>query len=209
LFRPPGSKAFFQWKNRTCMPQCVDNDVYSLSSGDNGKLFAGTSHGIFWADEFDTGQWYEIHPQLKTWPVRHQWVTYDSVMRQREIFASTDSGVYLLSPRVNQGRWTLSLNVKAFGVASLTANTPNAWFAATSDGVWKYEQSTALIRKKDIHAVSSSRTAFMNAYTLDGRRITSTARLKSIPGVYVTLQQTGQGSHGKVVFRLTKRQSVR
>jgi hypothetical protein len=184
------------WENITCMyGQCVNNDVYALTGGNTsgyeGKLFAGTSRGIFWAQEFDTGQWYEMSPQLKTWPARHLYITFDSMNYKRDIFASTDSGVYVLSPKFNPGQWTLSLNVKAFGVTSLPTTSQDVWFAATSDGVWKYEPTT-MIRNRNENGVSSSRHASIAAYSIDGRRIASSTQLKRVTGVYITLQQTGK-----------------
>ncbi len=194
------------WNNVTCVVnQCVHNDVYSLSGDYNGRLYAGTSRGIFWAIEFDTGQWYEVSPQLTTVAIRHQWITYDSVSRQREIFASTDSGVYLLSSRSNPQAWTLSLKIKAFGVWSSTTNTPQAWFAATSDGVWKYEQQTTALRSSNVHSELSFHCGMSEAYSIDGRLLPSQTRLNRISGVYILRQQRVKGSPAELTIRFNKR----
>jgi hypothetical protein len=107
------------------------------------RLAAGTTTGVFWVDDFDTGSWHASNPQLKTAPARNLYVSYHSRSTIADIFASTDSGVCILSALVKNGEWVLSYQGKANAVISLTSMDPKEWFAATSDGIYKFTLDNA------------------------------------------------------------------
>jgi hypothetical protein len=175
----------------TCVNNhCVDSNVYSLTFGFQ-QVYAGTSRGVFnYSTVEEMGIWYEMTPQLASPPVRHICVTNDSVSHIREIYASTDSGVYVLSPRINAGQWTLSLKVKESAVASPTPDNATVVYAATADGVWKYEPTAGIGagRASKIPAHRAEVTAF---FSINGKKNALPARSKRLTGVYIALQQTG------------------
>jgi hypothetical protein len=86
--------------------------VYSPIWAMPQRLAAGTNTGIFWVDDFDTGSWHGVDPQLKIAPARHLFVSYHSKSTIADIFASTDSGVCILSDLIKNGEWVLSLQGK-------------------------------------------------------------------------------------------------
>jgi hypothetical protein len=180
-----------RWIDWTCVnSHCVDSDVYSLTFGFQ-QLYAGTSRGVFnYSTANEIGIWYEMTPQLASPPARHICVTSDSITHAREIYASTDSGVYALSPRVNANQWTLSLKVKAFAVASLAPDNSNAVYAATADGVWKYESTTGIGAGRAAK-IPTHRAAVTGVYSINGRKMASEIRSMRMTGVFIILQQTG------------------
>jgi hypothetical protein len=179
-----------QWFSITCVNnRCVDSNVYSLTFSDFGLLFAGTSRGVYrYSTNVEMGVWYEMSPQLASPPVHHVLETYDSVSHAQEMYASTDSGVYILSPRINPNQWTLSLKVKAFGVVSPSPKKSNAVYAATADGVWKYEPTTGVGVVK-VEKIPLSRNSVMGVYSLNGRKIASKVQLRRMTGIFITQQQ--------------------
>jgi hypothetical protein len=190
-----------RWQNMTCVyGRCVDSTVFSLTACD-GKVFAGTSRGIFWAAEFDTGTWYPMTPQLVAPPVRHICVTYDSISDARKVFASTDSGVYVSS---NSNQWSLSLKVKTSGVVWPQKNYSTVIYAATADGLWKYEPATG-VGEKTVRRMPFSGTRETGSYTIDGRRIPPIARGNRLPGVYLQVRRDANSPRGALSVHCTMR----
>jgi hypothetical protein len=185
-----------QWNNMTCVvSQCVDSNVYSLTLGDSGKLFAGTSRGIFWASEFDTGTWYALSPQLTAAPVNHVCVTYDSSINAREIYASTDSGAYILSPRINASQWERFISLKVYSMVSLTPKNSRIVYAATQTGLWKYNTTTG-VHMRTTKKMPIFYTTVTDVYSVNGRKISSKTRLKHLSGgVYITAQRGTKGTY--------------
>jgi hypothetical protein len=190
-----GGEKGLQWENRTCIyGPCVDSNVYSLTTGDFETIFAGTSRGIFWSVEFDTGTWHPLSPQVPVTPVRYVCVTRDSSINVREIYASTDSGIYILSPRLNAGKWQLSTRLKSCGIVSLNPSNSNTVYAATENGLWKYV-SNASVPTRRISPVPVFREESTEMFTIDGKRILIPSKTKQLKGVYVITQG------GKLVSR--------
>jgi hypothetical protein len=183
-----GGEKGLQWENRTCIyGPCVDSNIYSLTTGDLRTLFAGTSRGIFWSVEFDTGTWHPLSPQVPVTPVRHVCVTRDSSIKAREIYASTDSGIYILSPRLNAGKWQLSPRLKSYGIVSLNPSNSNTVYAATENGLWKYV-SNASVPIRKVLPVPVFRRETTEMYTINGKRISSNSKTRQLNGVYVMVQ---------------------
>jgi hypothetical protein len=158
------------------------------------RLVAGTGTGIFWVDNFDTGSWHAVDPQLKTAPARHLFVSYHSKSTIADMFASTDSGVCILSALVKNGEWVLSYQGKANAVISLTAMDPKEWFAATSDGVYRFTLDNAGVfpgnvssQIKKYHAGGRSMVC-----SIDGRIIGAYDKSMGLPhGIYLVKQGPG------------------
>jgi hypothetical protein len=173
------------WKDVSYLPgQSTPRiaDVFSLAAyapvwNRPVRLAAGTQTGIFWAEDFDTGSWHEMEQQNKIAPAKHLYVSYHSKSTIADIFASTDSGVCILSALVKDGEWVLSLKGKANGVASLFSMDPKEWFAAMGDGVYRFtleEVKTAPAASHSIH--TSNMTQAGAVYSLDGRAVTGKCR---------------------------------
>ncbi len=183
-----GDKAL-QWENRTCMyGPCVDSNIYSLTSGDFGLLFAGTSRGIFWSVEFDTGTWHPLSPQVPVTPVYNVCVTRDSSINGREIYAATDSGIYILSPRVNASQWFLSTRLKSSGIVTLNPSNSNTVYAATETGLWKYVSNGSVPVKKVSSVPFALRKDVTEMYSIDGRRISLNNKSRQYSGVYIVVK---------------------
>jgi hypothetical protein len=105
------------------------------------RLVAGTASGIQWVDDIDTGTWSPLESQLTMAPARHLYVTTYSKSTIAMLFASTDSGVFILDR--STGQWQWSLEKRAYGVTSFVTSDPSEWFAAVEDGVYRYDESTA------------------------------------------------------------------
>jgi hypothetical protein len=182
-----GRQPQYNWINSTCIfSYCVDNNVYSLTTDNSGRLYAGTSKGIFCLNEIDTGKWYPITPQLTGTVVRHVCVNYDSSIHSNQIFASTDSGIYILSPRLNPNKWVCTTRLKSYGIASPTPNNSKVFYAATETGLWKWDFNSTQV-KKTIPTRTSSKL-ITSMYTINGRKIIPNNSFRNHPGVYISVQ---------------------
>jgi hypothetical protein len=158
------------------------------------RLAAGTTTGVFWVDDFDTGSWHACNPQLKTAPARHLYVSYHTRSEIADVFASTDSGVCILSPLVKNGEWVLSYAGKANAVISLVAMDPKEWFAATSDGVYRFTLDNAGVFPGTLSAQTKKyRTGGRSMVCLfNGRIIGTYDKSMVLPhGVYLVKQGSG------------------
>lgn len=200
-----GSSNAHSWTNSTCIiNQCVDSNVFSLTSDYSGKLYAGTSRGIFCASDFDTGQWFPLSPQLNAAPVHHICVTFDSSINAREIFASTDSGIYILSPRLNPNKWVNTTSLKSYGIVSLNPGNSKAVYAGTRTGLWKYmPDSGTNVRRKTPHPVFPQKVMTVR-YTIDGRRFFPGGNCNNRTGVLINVQYDERGIHRTSTINLKK-----
>ncbi len=103
------------------------------------SYICGTEEGIYFRGETDTS-WSSFDPAgINKYKINDLHVTFYSKSTISEIFACTDSGVYLLSERLTgSSDWQLSLEKKAFCTKSYTINDPLEWFAGASDGLYKF-----------------------------------------------------------------------
>jgi hypothetical protein len=120
------------------------------------RLIAGTAGGILWVDNLDTGTWSPLDSQLTKAPARHLYVTTYSKSNIAMLFASTDSGIFILRRGSPSGQWQWTLQKRAYAVTSFGINDPAEWFAAVEDGVYRYDMNTSTTpRGEKSNAISS------------------------------------------------------
>jgi len=108
------------------------------------RLIAGTSSGIQWVDDLDTGTWRPLESPLTIAPARDIYVTTYSKSNIAMLFASTDSGIFTSAPKTQSSQWQQTLKKHAYGVTSFVTSDPSEWFAAVEDGVYRYDESTPI-----------------------------------------------------------------
>ena len=107
------------------------------------RLIAGTAGGVQWIDNLDTGTWSPLDSQLTKASARHLYVTTYSKSNIAMLFASTDSGIFILRRGSPSGQWQCTLQKRAYAVTSFGINDPAEWFAAVEDGVYRYDMTTS------------------------------------------------------------------
>jgi hypothetical protein len=153
------------------------------------RLAAGTSSGVFYATDFVTDIWHPCNPQLSIAPAKHLYVTYHTRSTIADIFASTDSGVCILSALVKNGEWILSRPDKANAVISLTTMDTKEWFAATSDGIYRFT-----LGNSGAHAsISGKVSAHGNCTYMNGQPL-CTGLLVPVAGCTVTVRGKAPGT---------------
>lgn len=193
-----GSKNASDWTNATCINSCahnpcVNNNVYCLATGLKGELYAGTSNGIYRLNDLDTGCWHEISPQLADGPINHLCVTYDSSINASVLFASTPGGIHILSPRIDPDNWSLSTSMKANGIVSLKPANSGVVYAATQDGLWKYEPPTSVHNRLPSKPPVPSGIP-IEFYSIDGRLLRSAPGSgNKRTGVFISVQRDENG----------------
>jgi hypothetical protein len=158
------------------------------------RLAAGTSSGVFYATDFVADIWHPCDPQLNLAPAKHLYVSYHTRSEIADVFASTDSGVCILSPLVKNGEWVLSYAGKANAVISLVAMDPKEWFAATSDGVYRFTLDNAGVFPVTLSAQTKKyRTGGRSMVCSFNGRIIGTYDKSMVlpPGVYLVKQGSG------------------
>lgn len=188
------------WKGISSVPGFSNPSVISLTTYSPTylnpiRLLAGTSGtgGLFWTDDLDTGTWHELDPQLKNVQTRNLYVSYHTRSLIADIFAPTDSGVYILSDLVKPGEWVLSLGGTACGVTSFDSVDPKEWFAAMTDGVYRFTIDPASVFPGISNAVNAPPQVHSEMfYTLDGKKI----HHPSGSGVY--LLRNGQNGFSRI-----------
>ncbi|HEX2957914.1 MAG TPA: hypothetical protein VHO70_13860 [Chitinispirillaceae bacterium] len=135
-----------------------------------------------------------LSPQIPVSPVRHVCVTWDSSINAREIYASTDSGIYIFSPRVNSGKWQATTRLKSYGIVSFNPSNTKTVYAATETGLWKYVSSGSVsVRKVTPVPVFKKETSVL--YTIDGKKLSVKSTTIRYNGVYITVQSGVSKSH--------------
>jgi hypothetical protein len=183
------------------------SSVFSLASyspmySQPARLLAGTSGGLLWIDDIDSGTWVYLGQQLQTAPVRNLYVTCHTRSLIADIFASTDSGVYILSDLVKPGEWVLSLRGKASGVTSFASIDPKEWFAAMEDGVYRFTIDNTPAHNEQLWYSSkdpgkvNTKGRFIT-YTIDGKKM---CRNPEYPGVYLLYDTGSRSARRKIVW---------
>jgi hypothetical protein len=191
------------WKSISSVPGFSNASVISLTTYSPTyqnpiRLLAGTSGtgGLFWTDDLDTGTWHGLEPLLKNAQARNLYITYHTRSLIADIFASTDSGVFILSDLVKPGEWVLSLKGNAAGVTSFGSIDTKEWFAAMTDGVYRF----TLDGVATLPQVAHSTRALVGAqngilYSLDGRVLAS----KRHSGI--AIYKEGQAGATKIILQ--------
>ncbi|MBN1577241.1 MAG: hypothetical protein JW913_11850 [Chitinispirillaceae bacterium] len=183
-----GSKNGRVWPDNQCIQGCTcsEGDVYSLAADTFITIYAGTSKGVFHGVDFDTGCWHSRTPQLEM-PIRDMCLErMNTSGMPPDIYAATDSGVYLKSLQTSaSGAWNRRFNMKTFAVEVMNVSGEYIIYAATVDGVWKYDKSTPVVRLRNMvkPQPAAGRTVM---YSLDGRVLSQNVR-KRYRGVYITI----------------------
>ncbi|MBN1757733.1 MAG: hypothetical protein JW863_05420 [Chitinispirillaceae bacterium] len=182
-----GSKNGREWKGNNCIPGCTcsEGDVYSLAADTFITIYAGTSKGVFHGVDFDTGCWHERTPQLEM-PIRDMCLArMNTSGMPPDIYAATDSGVYLKSVQTTaSGAWNRLFTMKTFAVEIMNVSDEYIIYAATADGVWKYDKSTPVVRMKNM-GIPQPAAERIVMYSLDGRVLQQNVR-RRYRGVYFT-----------------------
>lgn len=188
------------WSNISCIAgcTCIKRAVRSLVADSLGTLYAGTFEGVFYGSDFDTGCWHSIMPQL---PLSiNEIKTFGKIIPGLpvDLYATTDSGLYKRSVRTtSSGAWQKIFDKKTFSVLITGGFEQPVIYAATDDGVWKYDHSTEIARgQKRASArppVASVRT-ITTIYTIDGKRISSRVTHAKPMGVYIKADHDRSGA---------------
>ncbi len=182
-----GSYDARSWTDGSCIEECtcIDADVYSLAADNQITVYAGTSGGVFHAIDFDTGCWHSRSPQLEM-PIRDMCLArMNSSGMPPDIYAATDSGVYLKSIQTTaSGAWNRLLDMKTFAVEVMEVSGEYIIYAGTIDGLWKYSKSTPVtgMRNRKLPQPAAAAAKFM--YSIDGRVVPQGSR-RGIRGVYL------------------------
>ncbi|NLW32073.1 MAG: hypothetical protein GXY77_11530 [Fibrobacter sp.] len=190
-----GSVDAGSWTGSTCRAECtcINGSVYSFVADTQITIYAGTSKGVVHGVEFETSCWGVYPPQLEM-PIRDMCLArMNSSGMPPDVYAATDSGVYLKSIQTTaSGAWNRLFSMKTFAVEVIEENGDPVIYAGTADGLWKYTRSTSVAGR---HGVGPNKYAAERTirYSLDGRVIPpkSAGRYR---GVYIAQVTTGSGS---------------
>ncbi|MCW8965672.1 MAG: hypothetical protein OQK82_03160, partial [Candidatus Pacearchaeota archaeon] len=199
-----GSQDGHEWVDNQCIQGCTcsDGDVYSLAADSLITIFAGTSKGVFHGVDFDTGCWHSRTPQLEM-PIRDMCLArMNTTGMPPDIYAATDSGVYLKSLQTSAtGAWGRLFDLKTFAVEVMEVAGEHIVYAATVDGLWKYDKSTPVLRmrNRDIPQSAAEKSVM---YSIDGRVLTQNTR-KRYRGVFIIV--SGNRIHSSIAGIHNKR----
>lgn len=157
--------------------------AYSERWNDVEMLVAGAATGVFFVVEIDTGIWHPMEPQLKGVGVNHLDVTFRSRSLLSDLFASTDSGLYVLSTGSASGAWERVARDACYGVASWYTTDPRIWFVATGNGVYRYDVLTTVGLPRAQTKAQRHATG-VRAFGIDGRLApgTGSCGVRLVPG---------------------------
>lgn len=185
-----GSKNGRVWTDNQCIEgcSCSEGDVYSLTADTLMTIYAGTSKGVFHGVDFDTGCWHSHPPQLEM-PIHDMCLQRANTSGMPpDIYVATDSGVYLKSLQTTaSGAWNRLFTMKTFAVEVLNVADEYIIYAATADGVWKYDKSTPVVKMRNV-VIPPAVAASTVMYSLDGRVLLQNAA-KGYRGVCITLSE--------------------
>ncbi len=205
-----GSYDARSWTDGTCITECtcIDGAVHSLATDSLITIYAGTSEGVFRGVDFDTGCWHSRIPQLEM-PIRDITLArINSTGMPPDVYAATDSGVYLQSLQTTaSGAWNRLFTMKTFAVEVIDLSGNYVIYAGTVDGLWKYDRSTVVAGRRN-RVLEQPAAGQPVLYSLDGRVVprnnrneyhgvyimTDGSRMRGVSGVQCVLwQQSGAG----------------
>jgi len=188
------------WNNISCIAgcTCIDAIVNSLAADSLGKLYAGTSEGVFYAEDLDTGCWHDFVPQLGLSINEIKASGGKTPFPSTDLYAATDSGLYKWSQRTSSfSLWEKILDKKTSSVVVTGDIATPVIYAATDDGVWKFDNTTAIAR--DAHSAgamprAASVKTISTLYTIDGKRVSGHGPYRRKPmGVYIRVDHDPSG----------------
>jgi hypothetical protein len=149
--------------------QVFDLVVYRTRYDAQQRLLAVTGDGLKYVEgDLDTGYWHVLDPQLNVMTPKSIHVSYFSRSLISEFWAAGDSGIYVLSSRINTVDWARLYDKKTNCVIDNAAVDPEIWFAGTADGVWEFGGSTGILGIK--HPRSRGIAGVHGYFSIDGRR---------------------------------------
>jgi hypothetical protein len=149
--------------------QVFDLIGYRARFGAQQRLLAVTGDGLKYVEgDLDTGYWHVLDTQLNAMTPKSIHVSYFTRSLISEFWAAGDSGVYVLSSRINTVGWARLYDKKTNCVIDNAAVDPKTWFAGTADGVWEYGGSTGILAIQ--HPRSRSKAGLHGCFSIDGRR---------------------------------------
>ena len=191
------------WSNISCIAgcTCIDNAVRSLVADSSGRLYANTSEGVFYGDDFDTGCWHDFVPQLEL-PINELKASGGKTsFPSTDLYAATDSGLYKWSQRASSfSLWEKIFDKKTFSVVITGDLQQPRIYAATDDGLWTYDYAMAIDHDQKRAAVrpdAASLRTITTLYTIDGKRISSHGRhlhVRKPMGVYIRVDHDRSGA---------------
>jgi ligand-binding sensor domain-containing protein len=162
--------------------------VYSFAADSQMTIYAGTSKGVFYGVDFDTGCWHSRSPQLEM-PIRDICLArMNSSGMPPDVYAATDSGVYHKSIQTTaSGVWNRLFTLKTFAVEVIDVSDDHVIYAGTVDGLWKYERSTPVTGRR-IRLLPQPAAGRGVMYSLDGRVVPQNNG-NEYRGVYITVEK--------------------
>jgi ligand-binding sensor domain-containing protein len=167
-----------KWHDVSVLPpaqavgQVFDLAAYRTRFDARQRLLAATNDGLkFVEGDLDTGCWYPLDPQLKAMTPKSVHVSYFSRSFISEFWVAGDSGVYVLSGRINTVDWARLYDKKSNCVIDDAAVDPQRWFAGTIDGIWMFPgKNVGVAPRAPDRAARRLTGSKWKAFTLDGRR---------------------------------------
>jgi hypothetical protein len=167
-----------KWHDISVLPptqtvgQVFDLVAYRTRFDAKQRLLAATNEGLKYVEgDLDTGCWYPLDPQFKAMTPKSVHVSYFSRSFISEFWVAGDSGVYVLSDRINAVGWARLYDKKSNCVIADAAVDPQRWFAGTGDGIWMFPGKDAGVAPRGPdQAVRRVTGNEGKAFTLDGRQ---------------------------------------
>jgi hypothetical protein len=184
------------WRDVSLLPPQTEQvgpvfDLVSYAPGyrQEQRLLAATQEGLrFVQGDFDTGYWHAFDPPLKKAAPKSIHLSFFSRSYIAEYWVATDSGVFVLSNRVNPVEWVKLFDRPANCITDDKKYDPKAWFAGTDDGVWQYTEEVG-VKREQARAMSASRPSAAHFFTLNGRMVSGSSRSGPATGVLLVREK--------------------
>jgi hypothetical protein len=163
---------------------------YRPALTDSLRLLVGTELGFTYTTNIESDNWFPLENQLEGIIPRHLYVEYDSNSDAACIFASSDSGIYVLDYLNAQQygvEWVQTLDIPTYAVTSNRQYDP-ACFAATTDGVYRFGpplNAKQISYRQNSPGYRTSQTAAhaQSIYRINGQKINSHLKARiQLPG---------------------------
>jgi hypothetical protein len=164
------------WRDISLLPpqteaigQVFDLVGYAPKFDAEQRMLAASQEGLrFIQGDFDTGYWHEFEPPLKGGVPKSIHISYFSRSFIAEYWVATDSGIFILSDRINPIGWAKLFDRPTYCIIDDNRVDPKTWFAGTNDGVWQFPGETG-IRRENVVKLRASKPQAAVYFTLNGR----------------------------------------